>query len=152
RDGRRSGPLTRVTLGQGQDTGATVSRDGHALAFAVLKTDQNVWEIDLGGGIARQITHGGSADYPHLSPDGKTLRIQSNQTRKVAAWTADLPGHYLARLTPGQTLEPEARWSRDGSRVAWVKDGGILQIQPVGSMSAVDTGIPSGAVDWAPDG
>ena len=152
REGRRSGPPTRVTLGQGQDTGAAISRDGRLLAFATLDNDQNIWELTVDTGVVRPVTHGGSADYAHISPDGKTLLVQSNQTGSVAIWTSDLQGRFLARLTPGQTLEPEGRWSRDGGRIAWVKEGGTLQIQPVGSMSAVDTGVPSGAVDWSPDG
>ena len=152
REGRRSGPLARVTLGPGQDTGATISRDGRLLAFSTVNNDQNVWELTVDSGVVRPVTHGGSADYAHLSPDGKTLLVSSNQTGSVAIWTADLQGRFLTRLTPGQTLEPEGRWSRDGGRIAWVKEGGILQIQPVGSMSAVDTGVPTGAVDWSPDG
>jgi Tol biopolymer transport system component/DNA-binding winged helix-turn-helix (wHTH) protein len=151
RDGRRSGPLARVTIGQGQDTGAAFSRDGRALSFAVLKNDLNVWELVLASGTQRPVTHGGAADYPQLSPDGNALLVQSNQTGSLAVWTVDLQGRYLSRLTAGPTQGPGARWSRDGTRIAWVKDG-ILQIQPVGSVSALDTHMPSSALEWSPDG
>ena len=83
REGRRAGPPTRVTLGQGQDTDTAVSRDGRILAFSATGNEPNIWEIPLDGGSAREVTRGGSPDYPQLSPDGKTLLIQSSQTGKA---------------------------------------------------------------------
>jgi Tol biopolymer transport system component len=150
-DGRLRGALARVTLGQGQDAGVAVSRDGRRLAFAALRTEPSIWELSLDGKVPRLVTRGGAPDYPQLSPDGKTLLVQSNQTGDLAVWTVDLQGRFLSRLTPGQALEPQARWSPDGGRIAYVHEG-KLRIQPVGSMSAVETGVPSGALAWSPDG
>ncbi len=151
REGRRAGPPTRVTLGQGQDTDTAVSRDGRILAFSATGNEPNIWEIPLDGGSPREVTRGGSPDYPQLSPDGKTLLIQSSQTGRLAVWTADLNGHYLARLSPSQDIQPQARWSPDGKRVGYVREGKLF-IQPVGSLSGLDTGLRSGAIEWSPDG
>src|SRR5262249_42270411 len=123
REGRRDGPMSRVTVGQGQDTGATISRDGRKLAFAALRNELNIWELTLDGMTARAVTPGaGNADYPHLSPDGKTLLMQSSQTGDYAVWTADLQGRFLSRLTPGERVEPSARWAPDGARFAYLFD------------------------------
>ncbi len=151
RDGRRDGPITRVTLGQGQDLGASIARDGRALAFSALRSEPDIWELALGAATARPVTHGGAPDYPQLSPDGKTLLVQSNQTGQLSVWTMDLEGRFLSRLSPGLEREPQARWSPDGTRIAYVRDGKLF-LQPVGSMSGLDTGVPSGTVDWSRDG
>ncbi len=151
RDGRRAAPLERVTLGQGQDTGSAVSRDGRALAFAAIRSEPNIWEVALDGGAPRQVTHGGSPDYPQVSPDGKTLLVESGQTGRLAVWSADLEGRYLARLSPPQDLSLSAHWSRDGKRIGYVREG-KLYLQAVGSLSGFETGLPSGAFEWSPDG
>jgi eukaryotic-like serine/threonine-protein kinase len=151
RSGRGAGPISRITIGGGQDSDAAVSRDGLFLAFSVRKKEQSVWEVPLSGGEPRAVIIGGGADFPRLSPDGKTLLLQSDQSGKFAVWTADLQGRFLSRLTPGQELEPQACWSPDGRTMSWVK-GGILQIQTVGALSAFDTGVASGAHEWSSDG
>jgi len=149
--GRLAGSLARVTLGQGQDTGVAVSRDGTKLAFAALRNEPNIWELTLDDSSARAVTQGGAPDYPQPSPDGKTLLVQSNQTGDLAVWTIDLQGRFLSRLTPGQALEPQARWSPDGSRIAYVRNGKLV-LQEFGSLNGVDTGVPSGSLEWSPDG
>jgi Tol biopolymer transport system component/serine/threonine protein kinase len=152
-DGRRAGGLSRVTLGQGQDTGTTVSRDGRRLAFASLHNELNIWELTLDGLVARAVTSGaGNPDSPHLSPDGKTLLVQSNQSGDFAVWTADLQGRYLSQLTPGEDVEPSGRWAPDGARFAYLFDR-KLRIQSLGSLSAQETGVPlTGSMSWSPDG
>jgi len=151
RDGTLSGPIVRVTAGAGQDAGAATSRDGKALAFAAVRNEPNIWEVSAAGTDARQVTQGGAASNPHISPDGKTLIVQSNQTGKPAVWTVDLQGRYLARLTEGADIEPQARWSPDGSRIAYSTKG-TLRIQSVGGVGATDTHVPCGALEWSPDG
>src|SRR5262249_35935340 len=153
RDGRRSGGLSRVTLGQGQDAGATISPDGRKLAFAALYNELNVWEVTLDGMVGRAVTSGaGNPNYPHLSPDGKTFLVQSNQTGDLAVWTVDIQGKYLSRLTPGERVEPSARWSPDGTRFGYIFDH-KLRIQSLGSLTAEETGVPlSGSMSWSPDG
>ena len=154
-EGRRAGAISRVTLGQGQDTGVTVSRDGRRLAFVALHNDLNIWELTLEGMVGRAVTSGaGSTDYPHPSPDGKTLLVQSNQSGDLAVWTVDLQGKFLSKLTPGQpqSLDPQARWAPDGTRFSYLRDT-KLRIQPLGSMTAQDTGVEaSGSMFWSPDG
>src|SRR5262245_645942 len=153
RDGQRSGGLSRVTLGQGQDTGATISQDERRLAFAALYNELNIWALTLEGMVGRAVTSGaGNPNYPHVSPDGNTLLVQSNVTGDLAVWTVDLQGKYLSRLTPGEGLEPSARWSPDGTRFAYLFEQ-KLRIQSLGSLSAQETGVPgSGSLSWSPDG
>ncbi len=146
-------PPSRVTLGQGQDTGVSVSHDGKRLAFAAVRNEPNVWELTVESGKLRPVTTGaGGPDYPQLSPDGKTLLVQSNRTGELAVWTVDLEGRFLTQVTTGQQFEPQAHWSRDGGQISYVR-GDHLWLQPMGSMSGSDTGIVAAAAsEWSPDG
>ena len=71
----------------------------------------------------RQVTHETSAeDYPHLSPDGKTLLVQSDRGGTLAVWLMDSNGVALSQLTAGQSMYPMARWSPDGNRFVYLKE------------------------------
>ena len=144
---------SRVTLGQGQDTNLSISRDGRKLAFAAVRNDLNIWELDVDSGKLRGVTSGaGGADYPQLSPDGKMLLVQSNRSGNAAVWTTDLQGKFLSQLTLGEASEPQARWSRDGRQISYLRDG-KLWILPIGSLSAKETVMTSGgSAEWSPDG
>ena len=143
---------SRVTLGQGQDTGLSVSRDGKKLAFSAVRSDLNIWELTVDTGQLRPVTSGaGGPDYPQPSPDGKVLLVQSNRTGELAVWSVDLQGKFLSQLTPGLQTEPQAHWSRDGRQIVYQRDD-KLWLQPVGSMDALDTGVKAGAPEWSPDG
>ncbi len=152
-DGSRPEPPSRVTLGQGQDTSVSASRDGRKLAFAAVRNDPNIWELDVESGRLRAVTSGTNrADYPQLSPDGKTLLVQSNRTGDLAVWTTDLEGRFLSQLTAGQSTEPQAHWSPDGRQISFVRQGRVW-ILPIGSMGAQTTAVTDGgAMDWSSDG
>ena len=88
RDGRRTGPLSRVTLGQGQDAGAAVSRDGKRLAFAAAaQRAEHLGALPRRDSGARRHAGRRSPDFPQLSPDGKTFLVESARTGMYAVWT-----------------------------------------------------------------
>ncbi len=149
---KRLATPSAVTLGQGQNANVSVSRDGRKLAFAAVGNEFNIWELTLETGRLRAVTSGaGGGDFPQLSPDGKTLLVQSNRSGDLAVWSVDLQGRFLSPLTPGQARSPEARWSPDGRQIAYVR-GDRLWLQSIGSMSARDTGIRATTKEWSPDG
>ena len=155
-DGRRAEPA-RITVGQGQDTDVTISRDGRKLAFASVRSETNIWELSVDSGEVRAVTSGISgADFPQLSPDGKTLLVSATRTGERAVWTADLQGRFQSQLTPGGSAEPSAHWSPDGRQIAYVRSATAttttLCLLTVGSLSSRPTDVTSGALEWSPDG
>ncbi len=151
-DGTRPGKTSEMTVGQGQDSGLSISRDGKKLAFAALRNEPNVWELDVSTGRLRAVSSGGGPDYPQPSPDGKTLLVQSNRSGELAVWSMDLEGRFLSQLTPGQVGEPQAHWSPDGRQIGFGRDGKIW-ILPIGSMSArAVAASEGGGMEWSPDG
>jgi Tol biopolymer transport system component/predicted Ser/Thr protein kinase len=150
-------PPSRVTLGQGQDTGVALSHDGKRLAFAADHNDSNIWELTVDTGQLRAVTSGASQpDYPQPSPDGKTLLVTATRTGESAIWTVDLQGRFLSQLTTGFVGQPSAHWSPDGRWIAYLREGkggGLtLWLLPIGSMNAQDTGVPASVSEWSPDG
>jgi Tol biopolymer transport system component/predicted Ser/Thr protein kinase len=153
----RPAPSARVTLGQGQDTGVALSRDGKKLAFAADHNDSNIWELTVDTGELRAVTSGASQpDFPQPSPDGKTLLVSAARTGERSVWTVDLQGRFLSQLTTGVIAEPTAHWSPDGRWILYSREGkrgGLtLWLLPIGSMNAEDTGVPASAPESSPDG
>ena len=151
-DGRAAGSPRRITLGGGQDVDAVVSHDGKSIAFATTRTNGDIWEMSLPSGALRQVTAETTLEqYPVLSPDGKTLLVESDRKGQIAIWALDLSGRFREQVSPdgGRT----AHWSPDGRQFSYVL-GGTIRIHPLGSVSGVDTGVRSGnpVSSFSPDG
>jgi Tol biopolymer transport system component len=151
-DGRAAAAPRRVTLGPGQDVDAAVSRDGKLVAFATTRTNGDIWELSIPTGMLRQVTAETTLEqYPQLSPDGKTLLVESDRKGPSAIWTLDLSGRFLEQVSPDGART--AHWSPDGRQVSYVL-GGTIRIHPLGSVSGVDTGLHTAnpASSFSPDG
>ena len=151
-DGRAAAPPRRVTLGPGQDVDAAVSQDGKFVAFATTRTNGDIWELSLPTGALRQVTAETTLEqYPQLSPDGKTLLVESDRKGPAAIWTLDLSGRFLEQVSPDGART--AHWSPDGRQVSYVL-GGTIRIHPLGSVSGVDTGLRTAnpVSSFSPDG
>ena len=151
REGRRAGPSTRVTLGQGQDTDTAVSRDGRILAFSALRKraehlgDPARWRRAARGHprrvprLSAALTRRKDAPGP-IQSNRKARRLDGGPERTLPLAALSVAGHPAAgALVP------------DGKRIAYVREGKLF-IQPVGSLSGLDTGLRSGAIEWSPDG
>ena len=153
--------VQRVTLGEAADTDPAIPGRGRRLAFGRASNAPDLFELDVKSGALRQITATACLDdYPHVSPDGRTLLFFSDRARRTGLFTIGIDGSDLQPVTPPGIDSMQARWSPDGRRFAFVRQaptGSSVVVQPVGELSVTTLvspkpGIAVQAPHWAPDG
>ena len=121
------GPLKRLTLGVGQETGIALSPDGARLAFSAPSLHTQVWALDFNPREAR-VTGPGRALTPSTagrlsvdaSRDGRRVAYQSldggrNEVREYV--TENSRDRVLLAASNANSSSP--RWSVDGRRLAY---------------------------------
>ena len=145
----------RVTIGEGDDVNVSAALSGGKLAYATVKSSPDIWELTVVSGKLRQVSfETGLEDNPNLSPDGKTLLIQSDRSGTVGIWTMDLNGNFLSQLTSDKS-DNYARWSPDARRFIYTRsiDGkNTVMMQSLGSISATKVMENAFESEWSPDG
>jgi Tol biopolymer transport system component/tRNA A-37 threonylcarbamoyl transferase component Bud32 len=104
----------------------------------------------------RQITFLGDADFPAISPDGKSVAYVTGRTgRGQTLWLRDLRGGQGIEIFRGSDIEMP-RWSPDGSEIAFVLEQeppqktGVMVIPRLGGSPRFVAGEPIQC--WSPDG
>ena len=120
-----SGP-DRVTNGTGRDADLALSPNGKRLAFTVRTEHTRLWLLPFDSASGR-MKGGGQpitaaavdASYPDLSHDGQKLVFRAQQAGKEELREKSLKdGHETVLVCDGLS-RLRARWSRDGSRLAY---------------------------------
>lgn len=119
---RQGGVATRLTTGDGVETGAMFSPDGGTVVFTG-SYDGNVdaFSVPASGGVPKRLTWFPGADVPvALTPDGKRLVVRSGRTVAMGVpelYTMELSGGPVERIPlPGGM---EVSYSPDGQRLAY---------------------------------
>ncbi|MDX1450388.1 MAG: hypothetical protein R3246_15165, partial [Acidimicrobiia bacterium] len=150
-----------VTVGEGNDIDAVAWSRGDRVAFSAARFSPDIWVLDVASAALSQVTRDTSEEtYPHISPDGTTLLMESDRTGvSRAIWTVGLPGGQPSRLSLTDAEAYDPRWSPDGERVAYVRREETtwsLVIHSLGGVTsqAVRTSRPGvlGGPDWSRDG
>ncbi len=121
--------LVKLTDDTGLTMDPAISADGKLLAYASdrgLRANLNIWIQQVGpGGTAAQLTHDGAdAIEPTFSPDGN--RIVFSSTRDGGGiYEIPVIGGDASRLAPSGR---SPRFSPDGRWIAYISDGGGIQI------------------------
>jgi dipeptidyl aminopeptidase/acylaminoacyl peptidase len=101
---------------------------------------------------------------PQLSPDGKCVAYEIRETDwdadafKREIWLVETATGARYQLTRSAKGSGEARWSPDGTRLAFISDRGgqrqVYAIRPRGGEAAPLTRMPTGVTrfEWSPDG
>ena len=122
--------------------------------------DSRIVRVDARGTARPLIEAPGLYNHPRLSPDGRRLAVEVQDTRGNNIWVTDLASQATERLTrEGVSERPE--WSPDGRRLLYVSSGtnaNSLWLQPADGSgpaellleSATTTTIREGV--FAPDG
>lgn len=107
-------------------SGATVSRDGKWVAYAVSTPDMeanrnvsNVWIVSTAGGAPMQVSQGGHDNSPTWSPDGKTLAFLSARDGTSQVYVLSMDGGEAKKLTKLSTGADLFHWSPDGKAIAF---------------------------------
>jgi Tol biopolymer transport system component len=156
-----------VTDFDGVEQAATISRDGHFVAFQADRDGQmDIWVTQIGSGQFHNLTRGSARELvnPSLralgfSPDGSFVTFwarQQNDASGISVWAVPTLGG-----EPKPYLEGVAEhdWSRDGSRLTYhtpgpgdplfVSDGTRrAQDKPIFTAPA---GLHSHFPSWSPD-
>ena len=75
-------------------------------------------------GVTSQIGNKGGIAF---SPDSKTIAFTSNNTGDWDLWAIQWDGSEMKQLTQGGTFPGALRWSKDGSKIYFLRRGGMVQ-------------------------
>src|SRR5262245_1859090 len=87
---------------------------------------------------------------PQLAPDGRAVIYTLNRNDWKAdrgvghIWRRDLPGGVPRQLTSGESGEVFGRWSPDGTRIAFLKNGQLHLMPSTGGEPTPLTGHATG--------
>lgn len=137
--------LEQLTDDPAFDDQGALSPDGRSLAFVSSRSGQaDIWILDLASGDARNLTDAPTGEFrPTWSPDGRWLAFTSDRDATLTTCvgtTAPGPGPFvlpqvtgvfivrpdggeLRRLTSTDEFAAGPRWSRDGSKIAYMSTG-----------------------------
>jgi Tol biopolymer transport system component len=103
-----------------------ISRHGNRLAYAVSRTNGNIWRVDLGGpahkpGIpVKFIASTKQETWPAYSPDGTRIAFVSDRSGSDEIWVSGSDGSNAAQLTSlGSPGMNGPQWSPGGENIAF---------------------------------
>jgi Tol biopolymer transport system component len=145
----------RVTTGENDHL--NLSLLGNRMAYTSAGTTADIYELTLSSGAIRQVTfETGSEQFPHVSPDGKTMIAHSDRGGRQALWLMDLQGNIQSQFTAGQEIANSPRFSPDGTRVAYQIGSDIrasrVVIQRPGEAAVTEIVRDGENPSWSPDG
>lgn len=84
----------------------------------VFVSEDDLWEVELDGGVARRLTSGkGAASYPSFSPDGSQIAFTGTEEGTPEVYVMDARGGAASQLTFNGTTSTVVGWSTDGEHV-----------------------------------
>jgi Tol biopolymer transport system component len=127
-----SGPAVRVTATDGPShTPYDVTRDGRTILFTELRsyTDQGIGEVPVGGGAIRWLVDGPFAEVrPALSPDGRWMAYQSDESGRYEVYVRPYPDVESGRWLVSTAGGTSPRWSPDGRELFYYDGRDLVSV------------------------
>ena len=157
--------LSRLTSGDGLQSGAAWSPDGRFIAYSSAPAGSfDIWVQPVNGGDPVQVTHSPAHDWqPDWSPDGNTIVFRSERESGGLFIIPAFGGREQRIASFGY----RPRWSPDGKRVLCLSAGDEVYTHPEVYVISLDSQPPlkvstviggqrhfakQGWVAWHPDG
>jgi Tol biopolymer transport system component len=142
-------PPERVSTGPGQYGDLALSPDAGRLAFTVGNERTRVWSFpfapELGHltGEGQAITPGGPAEFDAAAPlDGSRVAYRTVRGGRQELWQRSASGEDERLLvSSASSMRTSPRWSRDGTRLAYLRSSGDTWDSSVSRAIAI---IPAG--------
>jgi serine/threonine-protein kinase len=154
RVGIDGGGLTRLTQSAGAfHTPHAWADGGRRLLFTDFRTytEQAIAALDPGREVTRLLPSGRFAQLrPQMSPDGRWLAYQSDETGRFEIYVRPYPNVDDAHWQVSRDGGTSPRWSPRGEELIYYDGTGFISV-PVSSGSSFAAGRPTRLFDYAPN-
>jgi hypothetical protein len=136
-----SGPDELIRPSDRSQDAHVVSRERNLLIFTQVTTAGfDIWSQPLTrGGDARPIVEGPSVKtFPALSPDGRWLAYQSNESGREEVYVVPFPVTGKAQLV-SRNGGAEPRWRADGKELFFIAGGSLMAV-PIDTAGSLTLG------------
>ncbi|HET6798852.1 MAG TPA: protein kinase [Gemmatimonadales bacterium] len=120
-----------VTGGYDRYTGA-VSQDGKLLPFVFSQPNSGseLWIVPLQGQLAakRYLANGFNLAHPSLSPNGRWMAYDSDESGRVEVFAQSFPDPNLKRWKISPTFGSEPMWTRGGRELIYRKGDSVMAV------------------------
>ena len=145
-----SGDIEQLTTGSDSTSYPTdVSADGKTLFYRNSSIPADVWQVPIGEGVQRGepiIAGPDSQRDATLSPNGRWLAYQSNESGQAEIYVRPYPDIDSARILISRDGGSHPLWSKDGSELFYltvpIGTGGALVTVTVDTGSSFSAGLP----------
>jgi serine/threonine-protein kinase len=144
-----SGTPTRVTPEQGVFVPVSFTPDGRQLLLhssAVAPYDLQIVDIDAKTPPRMLLAESYSESNGVVSPDGRWLAYQSNESGRDEIYVRPFPNVNSGRWQVSADGGTRPLWSRDGRELFYYLPPGVIMSAPIGSGSSFTPGTPTVAV------
>jgi len=126
-----SRPAQPLLVGTYDHYTGTVSQDGRLLAFELsVPGGAELWTVQLHGAPAptRYFANGFNLAHPTLSPDGRWMAYDSDESGRVEVYAQSYPepSHRRWKVSPANGSEP--MWTRGGRELVYRKGDSVMAV------------------------
>jgi len=108
----------------------SVSSDGRLFAFSLAAPGGELWTVQLRGppAPARYFANGFNLAHPTLSPEGRWMAYDSDESGRVEVYAQSYPNPSLKRwkVSPANASEP--MWTRGGRELVYRKGDSVMAV------------------------